>query len=228
MNLTCEQADELLGEYAMNALLAEDQAAVEEHLAGCRNHDAAFAEYRAVVTALGSATEEIRPPRRLRGQLLTAFDREARSVAGPGQGLSPFRSGWWRRPVYAYGVAAVLLIAVIGLSAWNLSLRGKNENGVLVRDVQAANNRLRVVYFPGQQLAVVDYDLPPLAPDRAYQAWQIPQGGAAPISLGLLGSKSPVAFKADLSEAAAVAISVEPPGGSPQPTTTPIVVDSLS
>jgi anti-sigma-K factor RskA len=235
MNLTCEQADELLGEYAISALAAEDQAAVEEHLVGCPNHGAALAAYRAVAGALALTTEEVRPPRRLRGQLLSAFDREARTAAGAGLGSTaplrqaPVKGDWWRRPSYAYGIAAALLIALVGLSVWNLSLRASRDRSVLVREATTANNRLRVIYFPGQKLAVVDYDLPQLTPDHIYQAWQIPRGGAAPISLGLLGSRSPVAFKADLSNAGAVAVSIEPPGGSAQPTTTPIVVvDKLS
>src|ERR1043166_4805232 len=122
MSLTCEEAAALLGEYVLNALPPDEQAAIEEHLRDCRNHDLDIAEYRSVAAAMGSSLEYIRPPRRLRGNLLTAFDREARRATGAGRPRRlDFGPGWWRRLEVAYGLAAVLLIAVLGLGAWNLS-----------------------------------------------------------------------------------------------------------
>ena len=117
-------------------------------------------------------------------------------------------------------------MAVLGLVAWNLSLRGGKE-GPLVREARAGNGRLTVIYLQDQHLAVLDFDLPPPGGDRTYQAWRVPPGGA-PVSLGLLGARSPTAFRADLSLADTVAISVEPPGGSNQPTTTPLIAVGLS
>jgi anti-sigma-K factor RskA len=58
---------------------------------------------------------------------------------------------------------------------------------------------------------------------RAYQAWQVI--GAAPRSLGVFKGRSflstPIAGKV------VFAVSVEPPAGSPQPTTTPILAQEL-
>ena len=137
-----------------------------------------------------------------------------------------FRS-WRPRPEVAYGLAAALLIALIGVAAWNLSLRSGGDN-ILVRMAQAGDGQIRVIYVRDQNLVVIDYTLPQLPPDRIYQAWAIPRSGGAPVSLGLLARDGPSAFKADLRSATAVAVSVEPPGGSTQPTTTPVVIDPLS
>jgi anti-sigma-K factor RskA len=222
MSLSCEETDALLPEFAFAALSPDEQSEVEEHLAGCREHDPALAEYRSVVAALAITTEEIRPPRRLRGRLLTAFDSEARTAPVPGRTPAAGRlGGWWRRPEYAYGIAAGLLVAVVGLLAWNISLRGSNA-GPIVKEAQAGANHLMVVYIPDKQLAVVDFDLPQPGPDKTYQAWLVPQG-AAPVSLGLLGVRGPVAFKIDLGAADTIAVSLEPSGGSSQPTTTPLI-----
>ena len=60
------------------------------------------------------------------------------------------------------------------------------------------------------------------AEGRTYQLWQI-QGGA-PVSLGVFGQD---VLTAALPQGASVAVSVEPPGGSPQPTTTPLFVQAL-
>ena len=66
--------------------------------------------------------------------------------------------------------------------------------------------------------------LPPLPPDRVYQLWILPPGGAAPISAGLLslepnGSVS-AAFEtpANSPVPAGMAVSIEPTGGVPAPT----------
>jgi anti-sigma-K factor RskA len=71
---------------------------------------------------------------------------------------------------------------------------------------------------------MVDLDSPPEG--HTYQAWQIVDG--APVSVGVLDTHAgQVAFTADLAAASAIALSVEPLGGSQTPTTTPILVTEL-
>lgn len=60
------------------------------------------------------------------------------------------------------------------------------------------------------------------AEGRTYQLWQI--RGGAPVSLGVFGQD---VLTASLPQGASIAVSVEPPGGSPQPTTTPLFVQAL-
>jgi anti-sigma-K factor RskA len=77
--------------------------------------------------------------------------------------------------------------------------------------------RLDVTYLPDRKLAVVNFDMPAPASGRTYQAWSIIDG--KPVSLGVLSQNSgTVTFSADLNKASAVAISIEPLGGSPAPT----------
>ena len=58
--------------------------------------------------------------------------------------------------------------------------------------------------------------------DRSYELWLIPSGGRAPVSLGLLDPGAPMRMKMPdieasmMPQAGALAVSVEPPGGSPQ------------
>ncbi len=58
---------------------------------------------------------------------------------------------------------------------------------------------------------------------RAYQAWQ--EVGKAPASLSVFKGRS--FLSAPLSGPVTLAVSVEPPSGSPQPTTTPILAQTL-
>jgi anti-sigma-K factor RskA len=126
-----------------------------------------------------------------------------------------------KAPSFAYGLAAALLVIAAGLGIWGLA-RDDDQPEVVVRSVQTADQKLEFAYFPQHQVAVFDFVLPPLAPNQTYQAWQI--AGGTPVSLGLMsGNTGIAAFEADLSKASAVAISVEPAGGSQQPTNVVLV-----
>ncbi len=84
---------------------------------------------------------------------------------------------------------------------------------------------LRVHYLPSEKVAVFDLDLPQLGANQSYQAWQIT--GSGPVSLGVVAYRGTTAVQADLSGASALALSVEPAGGSRAPTTTPILVSDF-
>jgi anti-sigma-K factor RskA len=229
MTIGCDDANEMLAAFAMNRLDRADQATVTHHLSDCRQHDAELVELRAMVGALPATVEEQNPPERLRRSLLQAFDRATSvtaRVSGHGAGSRSGLFGWLgRAPRPAYGLAAALAIAVIGLAAWNLSLRSASD-AVTVRSIAEDGMSLRVVYLKDQQIAVLDVKMPSLGGNKAYQAWKIDNAGT-PSSLGLVAESGSFAFHADLSDARAIAISVEPPGGSAQPTTAPVLVEEL-
>ncbi|GAA5511617.1 hypothetical protein Dcar01_00328 [Deinococcus carri] len=63
----------------------------------------------------------------------------------------------------------------------------------------------------------------PATAGQAYQMWQLQDG--QPVSLGMFQGQG--FLLAGLPPGAQIAVSVEPPGGSPQPTSTPILVKQL-
>jgi anti-sigma-K factor RskA len=223
MSITCEHADEMLASFAMNRLDREDEAAVSDHLSTCRQHDTDLVEMRMIAAALPLAVEEEEPPRRMRERLLKAFDEQTGAVPARRIG-APGRLDWlWRRPQWGYGLAAALLVAVIAVGAWGAS---RDDGGVSVKTFHDGGMSMRLVYLRDQKIAVVDLEMPVLASDKTYQAWKIDAAGS-PVSLGIIGERGSFAFHADLSDARAIAISVEPSGGSSQPTTTPVLVEEL-
>jgi anti-sigma-K factor RskA len=234
MTLRCEEISEIIGPFALDALEPEERLLVLEHLSECREHDAELAEYREVTSLLPLAINDAAPPARLRSSILSEFDRlqgpaPVETVATPREAPAPSepRAGlldFFRRPVFAYGLAAALVLAIAGLTAWNLSLQDEDQPFV-ARTTQQGSNSLRMVYLPEEQVAILNLQLPPLTSDRAYQAWQIT--GAGPVSLGLVSGRGPTAIRADLSNASAIAITVEPAGGSAAPTTTPMLVTEI-
>ncbi|AIY02813.1 hypothetical protein ART_3214 [Arthrobacter sp. PAMC 25486] len=78
--------------------------------------------------------------------------------------------------------------------------------------------------------AVMVQDMPPLPSDKTYELWFISAAGAVPA--GLMANHDPAVagmqvLNGPLGGATHVGITVEPAGGSPAPTTTPVVVQAL-
>jgi anti-sigma-K factor RskA len=222
MMLRCAETDELLGPFAVDALESEDRSLVLEHLAECRRHDADLDAYRDVASLLPLAIEEEAPPPDLRASVLASFAATLNGRPSLEEESQARRSilNNFRLPAFAYALAAALLVLAGGLTAWNLSLQ--DDESIISRSVEQDGLQLRVLYLPGERLAVIRLDMPALAPDRTYQAWGITDTG--PFSLGVLQNRGSFVVEADLSRANAIAISVEPAGGSSLPTTTPVVV----
>jgi anti-sigma-K factor RskA len=241
VNYGCNDAAEALAAYALDALPAAERLSLVEHLAECREHDEELAGYRMVATRLVLTIAKPAQPARLKNSLLEAFDREQTTASsGPVMVGSvpapmpahrpqaargkPARSGGFlaifRQPALAYGIAAALLIAVLGLAVWNINLQD-DGGGVMTTAAAGPGMSLNVTYYKDEQVAVFDMTMPSPNAGQVYQAWMIADG--KPVSLGLLaGNSGRQAFAADMSGANAVAISLEPEGGSAAPTN-PIV-----
>ena len=145
-----------------------------------------------------------------------------------------------RMPTYAWGsIAAVFVAAIAGLLVWNVVLQNRLdsrggadqlaqhlERSVPLRADDAANGGGTVVFFPNERRAVVLGErLPQPGAGKTYQMWEL--GSERPVSLGLLRIDSTGRGTAvvgyDSDRPAALAITIEPEGGSVQPTTQPVL-----
>jgi anti-sigma-K factor RskA len=224
-DLTCAEIADLLPAYVLDAMEGEERCALMEHLAECRLHDADLQAERQAALLLSEVIPPVAPPSTLRTSLLDAFDKE---VAGDSVTLpepTPLRRQprkpffqTFATPGFAYGLAAAIAVIAIALGAWGLSRGGDSgEGGVRLATARANDQRLDVTYLPDRDLAVLNFDLPTPASGKTYQAWSIIDG--KPVSLGVLSQNTgTVTFAANLDKASAVAISLEPLGGSKQPT----------
>jgi anti-sigma-K factor RskA len=129
----------------------------------------------------------------------------------------------------AFGaLAAALAIVAAGLLAWNVVLRNESASQTvtaiapLQQDTGATAGF--AVMFEDGQMAVVGDAFPLLDESQTYQLWAISDAGEA-TSLGLMPPvqgvpRTKVEF--DGSDAVQIAVTVEPAGGSDQPTSEPI------
>ena len=247
--MNCSEAEELLGAYALDALPGDEAAAMRAHLATCEEHAQKARELASVVVRLPAMADSVQPPQELRYRVMGAIARDA-EVATAGAAPRPIasapsaereerRSRWRIADWRGWGaVAAVLAIAVAGLLAWNIMLRSDSESGAdalangatgvstLVSAQDPSQAVGAVVYFGDEDMATVMFDTgQPLDAGHAYQVWRI--GGGQPESIGVTaaGPSGPVSIAVpfDSDAGGTIAVTIEPAGGSPQPTTDPIL-----
>ena len=232
--MNCSDVDELVGAYAAYALDGAEAREVGEHLLRCAAHAAEARELRAVTVRLAAAAEPMTPPATLRSRILAAVDATILPVA-------PVKIAVERRraptPAWTWVLGAAAAAAIVGLATWNVALLNRGSGN----DVQRLASRAQIIaslqaqdaagggvvlYFPQEKKALVIGDgLRPLDPEAStYQLWEI--DGGAPRSIGLMQADADghaavvVPFEGDAGQP--LAITIEPRGGSRQPTTAPI------
>jgi anti-sigma-K factor RskA len=240
--LDCSAVDELLHAYAADVLDGEERALVEEHLAGCALHEDVEA-WRDVSLRLAELAPVMAPPVGLRDRILaipatsaataaaasavaeardvapTPIAREAQRDAVP---RSATRSQRW-----AYALAAVFAVIALSFAGWTAVLLTNDEDAasVLSASASAGGIETSAVYVGDERVAVVRLDgLDTLESGRDYQLWTIAPGGS-PVSAGVVRQQDGSAVAAvpgEFGTGWTFAVTVEPAGGSQQPTSEPI------
>ncbi|MFE6134191.1 anti-sigma factor domain-containing protein [Streptomyces sp. NPDC056437] len=229
------------GAYVLHALPEDERAAFETHLAACEACRQEVAELRATAARLGLAVA-VTPPDAMRDSVL-------RRTAGTRQEFKLLNSERMRRPaqrlprlVMAACVAAAAAFG--GIAVWQheeadsarTAARQAEQREASVADVLAAPDaRLQTRALSGGATATVAVSrsedaaalvvagLPELPADKVYEAWYAGSGNPRPAGLLQSASGRQLALlDGPVGDATAVAVTVEPAGGSPQPTTVPL------
>jgi anti-sigma-K factor RskA len=220
-----EHVDDLIAAHALDSLEPDEAARVETHLADCTACRAKLREMEAVAGALAYAAPRAAPPPELRTRLLAAIEPTVAAQPEPPaeQRARPAaaRRGWWPR-LSAVAVPA-LAAAVVALVVWNVSLRDQLQS---TRHEVATGVPLAL---PGIGNAVADksgavtmYASAPGVPaGKTYEAWVIHGGVARPA--GLFGpGTTHFELKLRVHSGDIIAVTIEPAGGRPKPTSKPV------
>jgi anti-sigma-K factor RskA len=206
--------------YALGALEPGEAEAFRRHLAGCPECQEELAGFEQVTETLPAAGAAYAVPKGLKRRVMQDVRAEPNSTARPSSSLQ-----WASRPLLAWsGALAAVLVAVIVAVA----LSSGGSGGTKVIQASAGNAELRVTNGRGD---LVVHRLRPLRAGRIYEMW-VQRGSAPPVPTGTLfgvtssGSAS-VGVPGSLSGVSAVMVTDEPSGGSPAPTTAPVIVARL-
>lgn len=241
----CDELRDLLPAYDIGALDAQERQRVEQLLVQCPEVAAERTDYALLAEALLDSVEPLTPPPHLHDRLLARVRDDADSGPNVTALPSAARSRSWRWWGWAAASLVLLLGNVFWLWQWNqaqseLSQLREEQTRLLefassslwqpVPLVDGQGNAIATVYWnPEEEEAwLVTDELPTLAAAETYQLWLI--GEDAPQSAGLFQTDSAergsLLFQGPqtLGSYQAVAISVEPAGGSPAPTSDPIAL----
>ena len=221
----------LSGAYALNALGPEEAAEFRRHLEGCQACREEVRELQSAVARMGAA-EAAAPPPDLKSRILAAADRTPQDrPAGRTSSGSSSRPPWF---TWLAAAAAALVIAgggAVGVRAMLDGDGGLNQGVVRVFEAQDAHTasvetaeggKLRVaVSASRKEMAVDTRELPPLDENHVYQLWSV--HGDEMVSAAILTDPEAGAAMGMPDEETQVALTVEPAGGSEQPTSDPIV-----
>ena len=157
----------------------------------------------------------------------------------PGRAQAHARRRWFERPGALLGAAAaaILLIAgaVLGVAWSGPNGWGAQREMAAIAEAPDAQSQTHEVAGGGEitlvtsaeqgRSGVVVAGLPELEADQTYELWYIDDSGAASAgTFDVSGEETWRVLEGSFTPGVAVGVTVEPAGGSPQPTTEPIVV----
>jgi anti-sigma-K factor RskA len=235
----------LTGAYAVDALTDDELDDFEKHLEHCPSCADEVRGLRETAARLGLATAAAPPPW-MRAQVLDAATRVrqlppsgVRLITADGRLRRVRRLGRaLPRPIAVAVMAAVIIVLAILQVGTRHQLQQAQAGNRAVASVLAASDAqielgsptvggtVTAVISRHDHAAVVTCSGMPTPSDaRVYQLWVISPAGAR--SVGLMPGSSTVAtapvLAADVQPGDRLAITIEPAGGTRQPTTVPIV-----
>ncbi|MFD4431372.1 anti-sigma factor domain-containing protein [Nocardia sp. NPDC058497] len=218
--------------YALDALELQQRHAVDDWLDAAGPDTAS--KFRATVhriqetMAAATVVDSVPPPARLESALMRALDQLDPQVRPPAPRgtVGRHRNLRWLMAAAAAVVAVVAGVAVID--------RATDDTGAITAQqvVDQPDSRESSVAVTGGgamtvyestalgAAAVSFRDMPALPADRTYQLWLVPAGGS-PRSVAVMDDPAAVVTAVEATDT--LAVTVEPAGGSPGPTT-PVIV----
>ena len=242
-SIDCEEALSLVPAYSIGATDEAETRLVKAALEVCPDVAVELREYQSMVGGLLHSAPTVAPTPMLREKLLQAA---LNPLAQPAVAVSAPRLAPRRRIAPAWFAAAAAVALLIGSNLYwagqvndledqrNLLMAlSANSAGQIALVSTEASRPSATLYYSNQSQYVVlsAQDLPALTDAFIYQLWLL--RGDEQISAGIFrvnndGTGS-LLFRPseDLSAFEAVGITVEPAGGSPAPTTTPIAIATI-
>jgi len=233
----------LAGAFALDALTEIERAGFARHIAECEACATEVAELSETASRLSAAAWEV-PPSRLRNAVLAEISHTRQVTGGTVERAVQGDVRRWRRwtaAAVAAGVVALGGMATVWVvqeqrvgDARQQAQQLRTDQARLNAVLAASDLRLRTSDVPGGGTVTVAIspslndgvalmsNLPAPPEGKAYQLWLIQ--GESPTSAGVMaaGQRTGTAVLETIGGADTLGLTLEPVGGSPLPTMTPI------
>lgn len=239
--------------YALGALPPADAKRVRAHIASCPECQEEYRRLRSTASLVGLSAETIGDERLCPSALIKPrIMREIAKQSAPARD-----SGYKMWPAYLVAAACLAFAIVSSMANISLSGQNRQMQTELSRSAEASKKLAQTlsqtrstladllssdakhydlaggqIVTRGSHLYIAMHSLPQPPRGKVYQAWTLAKGAkkVAPSDTFVPDSNgvAVVPLPVDARAMAAVAISVEPEGGSKQPTTKPIAVVPLT
>jgi anti-sigma-K factor RskA len=229
--------------YALGALSEEERAEVEAFLASSEEARAELRTYEAMLAGMATLV----PARKAPAYLTEDFRKRLAATAFPAASAMAqphilSRRQWNRRAPLLLGLAALIVVAIGVFLMARLAVSDPEAQAiqsilsnpaairVTLNAQQGATGNVSFVALPDSEVGVLVAELPQLPDEKQYQLWLL--NDKNPDSAGVFSTTQPVRqvlvnLPGPPRDYQKVAITVEPRGGSPGPTTAPIFVGTL-
>ncbi|MGG5810649.1 anti-sigma factor [Falsiroseomonas sp. CW058] len=200
-----EARDALAAEYVLGTLEAREAAEVARALETDTALAEAVARWEARLAPLTALAAPETPPAGLWDRIEAALDPAPRVAPARPRWRDPWRLGALGATALAAGLAAILLVRPAPAPLMTVLLTEREQPAWLV---QADRQGIRLSSLNTR----------PAPPGRVLELWALPQGAAAPTSLGLIPHDGrlvvrPATIRPE--PGMLIEITLEPPGGSP-------------
>jgi anti-sigma-K factor RskA len=218
-----------LAAYALGSLDEDEKRTVEQHLEECQVCREELVWLQPAIDLLPESVAQVDPPPQLRDRLLAEVRSDAAepAVAAEPTREKPSRKGFVRgfllRP--ATGLAAAALI-VAGIGGYALNEGGSDSGGnTTTISAQGPGSLHAKLERSGDSGVLKLTGLHQASPSHVYEAWVQSGNEIRPTSLfdARHNGTASVSLENHLDGANAVMVTVEPRGGSHQPTSPPVI-----
>ncbi len=231
-----DQWADAAGAYVLGALPADEVEAYEAHLHVCAACRSEVDELMPAVAALPASVPPRRAPEELRARIMADVNREAELLRAAGPEADRPQTARPERRRFRWGARWAVPAFVAAALAVGLRRRQPRLAAVGPRPSEfaatgaASSAHAHLTIEDGHATLAVDH-LPPAPAGRVYMVWLKPREGKALPTSSLFvpraDGRAVVSVPASAAKMDLVMVNTEPPGGSPAPTTAPVLTAKM-
>ena len=223
------------GAYVLGALPDDERTGFEAHVTTCEGCRSEVDELGGAADALPVSAPAMVPPPALKARIMAEVNREAALLAAAGSGADrpvakarKERRRWFG--LQSIALACVTLLAGIGVGA--AVFAGGGGTTLTVAASGAASKAVAEVDVSGDKAVLVAHNMPGPGQGKTYQVW-LKHPGEAPeptsaLFTPLSDGSATATVTGTLRDGDQILVTAEPDGGSPEPTSDPVLAAQMT